>query len=40
MSRQNRVRKLLNLDIQKEITLLFGVGLEWITPKYIYFNVC
>jgi len=22
------------------VTLLPAVGLEWITPKYIYFNVC
>jgi hypothetical protein len=71
MSRQNRVRKIINLDIKKEIiskresrksvgelsaeyvmttltistmfwmvTLLEAVGLERITHKYIYFNVC
>jgi len=40
MNWQNRVRKLINLDIKKEITLLYSMGLEQITPKYMYFSVC
>jgi hypothetical protein len=33
MSQQNRVRKLINRDITKEITLLQAVGLKQITPN-------
>jgi len=33
MSRQNRARSWM-------VTLLLAVGLERITPNYIYFNVC
>jgi len=36
MSRQNRVRKLINLDIKKEIISKLAVGLEQITRKYIH----
>jgi hypothetical protein len=39
MIQQNRVRKLINLDNKKEITLFYAVGLELTNPKYIYISM-
>ena len=39
MSRQNRVRKLINLDIKKYTISKRIVGLERITPKYAYISM-
>ena len=39
MSRQNRVTKLIKLDIKEEIISKQAVDLERITPKYVYISM-